>query len=88
MSALYLLLVEKQPVETAMQQLSLRYGHVRQAKTGVLDKFLETYRDFNLQHKTDFLTWARQHYDRDSVIASHKIFSLAEWFNTSLMHRE
>ncbi|MDD5587358.1 MAG: tyrosine-protein phosphatase, partial [Alphaproteobacteria bacterium] len=88
MSALYLLIAEKQPVEKAMKQLSFRYGHVRHAKTGVLDKFLETFQEFSKKNKTDFMTWARHHYDRDAVIASHKIFSWAEWLTNKVLRRE
>jgi protein tyrosine/serine phosphatase len=88
MSALYLLIAEKQPVEVAKKQLSLRYGHVSHAKTGVLDKFLDTYQEFSRTNKTDFMTWARHDYDRDAVIASHKTFTWAEWLTNSVLHRE
>ena len=40
MSALYLLIVETQPAHIAMQQLAWKYGHVKAAKTGLLDAFL------------------------------------------------
>ena len=43
MAALYLLIHRKRPVAEAMQQLSFRYLHVRQAKTGMLDSFFEAY---------------------------------------------
>ncbi|MFP4002702.1 MAG: tyrosine-protein phosphatase, partial [Alphaproteobacteria bacterium] len=36
-SVLYLFLHEGVPMEKARRQLSLRYGHIRQSKTGVLD---------------------------------------------------
>jgi protein tyrosine phosphatase (PTP) superfamily phosphohydrolase (DUF442 family) len=88
MSALYLLIAEKQTIKKAKKQLSLRYGHVRHAKTGVLLKFLETYQEFSAKKKTDFMTWAREHYDRDAVIASHKIFSWAEWITSRALRRE
>ncbi len=88
MSALYLLIAEKKPPEAAMKQLSLRFGHVRHAKTGVLDKFLETYRDHIKKDPIDFMTWARNHYDRDTVIASHKVYSFAEWLTNSVLRRE
>lgn len=88
MSALYLLITEKRPPEEAMKQLSWRYGHIRHAKTGVLDKFLETYRDYSKKNDTDFMTWARTQYDREAVIASHKVFSWAEWLINSVLHRE
>ena len=38
MAALYLL-IAKQPAREAVKQLTWKYGHVKQAKTGVLDAF-------------------------------------------------
>ena len=43
MSVLYLVLQENVPVREAMEQLSPRYGHIKQGKTGVLDAFFEAY---------------------------------------------
>jgi protein tyrosine phosphatase (PTP) superfamily phosphohydrolase (DUF442 family) len=88
MSALYLLIAEKQPVEEAMKQLSPRYGHVRQSKAGVLDRFLEVYRDYNVATPTPFMAWAMGDYDRDAVIASHKIAGWAEWLYNDVLKRE
>lgn len=88
MSALYLMIHEKRSVEEAMQQLSARYGHVRQSKAGVLDTFLETYRDFNARTPIPFMEWAMNHYDRDAVIASHKISGWAEWLYNDVLKRE
>ncbi len=88
MSALYLLVGEKQPVSVAKKQLSLRFGHIRQSKTGVLDAFLESYEAFNEKQPTPFMEWVRHHYDRAAVAASHKVFSWAEWLTTKALHRE
>ena len=43
MSALYLLLREGAEPQEAARQLSPRFGHLRQGKTGVLDAFIEAY---------------------------------------------
>jgi len=88
MSALYLLIAEKRPIEEAKKQLSLRFGHMRHAKTGVLLKFLETFQEFSEKNGADFMTWARNHYDRDAVISSHRIFSWAEWLTAKVLKRE
>ena len=88
MSALYLLIEKKEPVEKALQQLSFKFGHVKQSKAGVLDKFFETYRDFNKATPTPFMEWAMNHYDRDAVIASHKIAGWAEWLYNDVLKRE
>lgn len=63
MSALYLFLHEGQPLETAMRQLGLKYGHFKQADTGVLDYFFEKYREHNERTPTPFLEWVDKFYD-------------------------
>lgn len=92
MSALYLLIEKNAPVDEALEQLSIKYGHVKQSKAGVLDKFFETYRDFNaknsLEDQMPFMQWAMHHYDRDAVIASHKIAGWAEWLYNDFLKRE
>src|SRR5690606_29636541 len=46
MSALYHHTRHGVPIPEARRQLSLRYGHIRQADTGVLDHFFEAYLDY------------------------------------------
>lgn len=45
MSALYLFFTGKAPLDEALKQLSLRYGHVKQGKTGVIDAAFALYLD-------------------------------------------
>jgi protein tyrosine phosphatase (PTP) superfamily phosphohydrolase (DUF442 family) len=78
-SVLYLMLEQGQPLESAMRELSFwRYGHVRQAKTGILDHFFECYKAHRDAHGTAFLDWVRHYYDRDAVRAS---FHSSWWAN-------
>lgn len=75
MSALYLLLREGATIERAQKELALRFGHVRQAKTGVLDVFLELYADAEAAAKAqgetlDFMTWVRRDYDPKALAQS------------------
>lgn len=92
MSALYLLIHEQRPVEEALKQLSLRYGHVRASKAGVLDDFLEAYRNFNagseIATPLPFMEWALTHYDRDAIIAQHQVRPWAEWLYNDVLKRE
>lgn len=44
-AALYLFFTGKAPLDAALSQLSLRYGHVKQGKTGVIDAAFERYLD-------------------------------------------
>jgi protein tyrosine/serine phosphatase len=62
-SALYLMVHENRPVEEAMRQLSLRYGHWRRSKTGVLDRFFESFRDYQRRTGGDFSHWLDEDYD-------------------------
>lgn len=88
MSALYVLLVQQRPVEQAMQQLTLRYGHIRQAKTGILDYFFEAYRRFNAQTPTPFLTWVDHHYDSEALTREFRAQWWASLITDRLLRRE
>jgi len=66
-SSLYLVFQEGLPVELAMRQLGIRYGHIKQADTGVLDRFFERYVAYNSIMPTPFLTWVDSIYDPDEL---------------------
>ncbi len=69
MATLYLFFCEGRPLNEAMKQLSFKYGHVRQGKTGVIDYAFEKYieyartNDKSLSSVEDFLAWADSEYD-------------------------
>lgn len=73
MSVLYKLLREEVPFEEAVEQLSLKYLHVKQGKTGMLDAFFQAYVDFNAARERGdwkpFLEWVEEDYDRLAVKA-------------------
>lgn len=69
MSVLYTLLREKAPFDEAVDQLSLKYLHVKQGKTGMLDAFFDAYRQFNETTPKPFLDWVAEDYDRLAVKA-------------------
>ncbi|MBL6751873.1 MAG: protein tyrosine phosphatase [Nevskia sp.] len=78
-SVLYLMLEKGEPLETATRQLRFwPYGHVRQAKTGILDHFLDCYKAHRDAHGTGFMDWVQNHYDQDAVRAS---FHSSWWAN-------
>ncbi len=61
------------PLDQAMRrQLSLAYGHIRQAKTGVIDFFYERYLAADRQQRIAFLDWVERDYDRDRLNADFK----------------
>ncbi|WP_119678832.1 fused DSP-PTPase phosphatase/NAD kinase-like protein [Indioceanicola profundi] len=79
MSALYLLVHEKRPVDEAMSMLHWRFGHVRQAKTGILDRFFEEYREYSAKTPIDFYDWVDNVYDPVEFKAR---FMSTWWANT------
>jgi len=92
-SFLYLFLKEEQPLDDAMKQLSLRYGHVRSGKTGVLDHFVDTYREVAKRdgvtpNRGHFLAWVTTEYDRDAVKASFQPQALGTFLTDTLLRRE
>lgn len=87
-SALYLMLVENVPVEEAQKQLSWRFLHIKHAKTGLLDHFLDSYRRFNAEQPTAFLEWVDHHYDRDRLAREFHSRGWANAIVDGLLNRE
>lgn len=88
-SALYLLLRENASPERAMEELRFwPYGHIRQAKTGILDHFLAAYQSHHAAHGTRFLDWVEHHYNPQTVARSFHYKSWAEKLVASLLRRE
>ena len=69
MSVLYAHFRLGQPIEDAVEQLSFRYLHVKQGKTGVLDHFFQAYLDYAAREPLSFADWVAGPYDREAVKA-------------------
>lgn len=78
MSVLYLLLMENRSAKHALRHLGLRYGHIRQADTGILDAVIETYAARCRQEPIAFLDWVDTEYDPHHVKAK---FAARKWGN-------
>lgn len=87
-SALYLLMHEKRPIEEAQAQLHWRFGHFRSAATGVLDYFLESYRLAHQASGIDFMDWVDNHYDPKALQAAFKTKSVANFLVDRILNRE
>jgi protein tyrosine/serine phosphatase len=73
MATLYQFTKMNIPLRAAMRtQLSLRYGHIKQAKTGVIDFFYESYLAANEREPISLIDWIERHYDRDQLNAAFK----------------
>jgi len=68
MSVLYMHLIEKQPIEQAVAQLSWKFGHIKQADTGVLDHFFEHYMAANRDKPIGFYDWVENVYEPKVVL--------------------
>ncbi len=69
MSALYMIFRHGQPVHVAARQLSKKFLHFREGKTGLLDAFFEAYLAYAKEHEIEFETWVNSVYDREAVKA-------------------
>lgn len=89
MSVFYELFIEHKPMEEALKQLSMKYGHFRWADTGKLDFFFDSYLAYRAEHpETEFLDWLQHHYDKPTLNSQ---FHSAGWANivvNKILHRE
>lgn len=88
MSALYLHTRKGVPISEARRQLSLRYGHIRQADTGVLDDFLDAYVAYAEQTPIGFYEWVETVYDPVQLAAAHRSKRWANRIVDKIFHRE
>lgn len=86
-AAIYLLMHGATP-DAAARQLSLRYLHVRAAKTGILDAFVAMYARHHAGHGTDFATWVRDIYDPADLTASFKVTGPGSFLVDKVLRRE
>jgi protein tyrosine/serine phosphatase len=66
-AALFLVVNEGRPASEALRQLSMRFGHFRFAKTGILDAFFERYLVEGEAKGIPFLEWVEHHYDPNTL---------------------
>lgn len=67
-----------QPIEAAIEQLELKYLHVRQGKTGMIDHFFDAYLDYAKTTPIAFEDWVRDVYSYDK---ERKAFLGSWWAN-------
>lgn len=69
MSVLYMIFRAGEPVRVAANQLSKKYLHMREGKTGLLDAFFETYLEAEAATGIGFEDWLTTEYDREKLKA-------------------
>ena len=83
------LLLQGRPVEEAMAQLSWRWGHVRQSRTGILDAFFLLYAEARrAQPGLGFLDWVRDHYDEAALRRDFQSRAWADRLMDGVLRRE
>jgi protein tyrosine phosphatase (PTP) superfamily phosphohydrolase (DUF442 family) len=88
MSVLYRYLHEGVPLEEAKKELSLKYGHIRQAHTGILDYFFERYIADNARRPMPFFEWVDTVYDPDELKSTFRSKGWANRLVDSVLRRE
>lgn len=88
MSVLYRFLKEGVPLEEAKRELSLRYGHFRQADTGILDRFFERYLEDNRREPMPFFEWVDKVYDPQELRRSFRSSGWARRLVDDILKRE
>jgi protein tyrosine/serine phosphatase len=71
----------------AMRQLSLRFGHIRQARTGILDAFFLHWQREGEGRKA-FLDWVMQDYDEMALRRDFHANGLASFVNDWVLAHE
>ena len=81
-------LIEGGTVEEALKQLSWRFGHIKQAKTGILDAFFLPYQRDGEARGKKFLDWVREDYSEQDLRDHFKANALAGFINDKVLGRE
>jgi protein tyrosine/serine phosphatase len=88
MATLYMILKERQPVAEALRQLDWRYGHFKQANTGILDHVFELYLEDHPEGEAPFETWVATRYDPEAVRRSFRASGWANFIVNRVLRRE
>ncbi len=71
----------------ALAQLSWRFGHWKQARTGVLDAFFHRYAA-EAEGRTSFLRWVEREYDETALKRDFVANGLASFITDRVLRRE
>jgi protein tyrosine/serine phosphatase len=71
----------------ALRQLSLRFGHIRQARTGILDAFFLRWQREG-EGRKPFLDWVREDYDEAALRRDFHANGLASFINDWVLAHE
>jgi protein tyrosine phosphatase (PTP) superfamily phosphohydrolase (DUF442 family) len=86
--AVFLIAIEGRPVDQGLRQLSLRFGHLRHSRAGVLRGVIEAYGRDRAAGSIDFRTWVERHYNPDEIARRFRSRTFAAAFTERLLRRE
>jgi protein tyrosine/serine phosphatase len=87
-AALYLVVYEGKSIDEAQRQLSMRFGHFRFSKTGILDAFFDMYRREGEAKGVPFLAWIETQYDARALEQSFRPGFWSNLLVDRIMRRE
>lgn len=86
-SALYYLIMHEDS-RKALDQMTLKFGHIKGSRTGVLDAMVETYvRDGEARGQT-FMQWVHDGYDPQAIARDFKPRMMASLLGDTVLNRE
>src|SRR5262249_54552999 len=88
MSAFFMYMKEGRPIEEAVKQLSLKFGHFKQSETGVLDYLFERYLADSSTEPMTFFEWLETRYDPVEIKRDFKSQGWANLFVNRALQRE
>lgn len=87
-AALYLVFQEGAPIARARKQLSIWYGHIAAADTGVLDAFFDAYEADTAREPMSLMEWVETRYDPEAISDAFEPKGLARWLVDKVLQRE
>ena len=87
-SVIYKHVVLEEPMEEAIKQLSLKYGHLKGSRTGVLDLFFERFMEAQARTGLSFEEWLINDCDPEEIAASFERSPVVGWIEEKILRRE
>ena len=75
-------------IEQAVEQLSVKYMHIKHGKTGMLDFFFEDYLAYNAKTPIEFMDWVETVYDPADVKSRFMAGRVGSFVTETVLRRE
>ena len=87
-AAVYLIAIEGRPIDEGLAQLSLRFGHLRSSRAGILHEVIETFRREGAANGFEFRQWIENAYDPVAVSGRFRPRRLSSVLADFVLRRE